>query len=490
MADGLSRLCQDDDHQSEDENERNSIMLNLLESESQLDSFSLSQNEYKTISSIHNTQNGHFGVELTMKKLENLHISMDNMRQKVKHFIHKRCAICQKLAMVKNIIISKPFTAASYAPMDRISIDSIGPLPEATGGYQHIMVVIDNFTRFVELYPCITLEAEEAVRHIITHCGRFGTPNQILSDGGTQFDNDKMKKICELLSTQHIVTMPYSKQENAIVERANKEVLRHLRAYIYESRALESWYSCLPMVQRIINSTIHAQIGASPAQLLFGNAVDLDRGLYVHLEQPREGQDDPQGHTNYRDWYDEMLAKQALLLRTAARLQKEADRSHISGLIPGLPTEFAIGSYVLAKYPPTAMGHKPPTKLHTPWRGPYRVINVNGAKYTLQDLVTMRNEDVHVSLLKPFHYDPAETDPLTVALADSNSFIVERILDHRGDLRRVSTLEFKVKWLGYENPDWQPWSNVRTTKKLHEYLVSVGLQRLIPRAFRVQETSI
>eukprot|EP01042_Synura_sphagnicola_P002361 gene2361-2830_t len=105
------------------------------------------------------------------------------------------------------------------------------------------------------------------------------------------------------------------------------------------------------------------------------------------------------------------------------------------------------------------MGHKPPTKLHTPWRGPFRVINVNGAKYTLQDLVTMRNEDVHVSLLKPFHYDPAETDPLTVALADSNSFIVERILDHRGDLRRVSTLEFKVKWLGYENPDWQPWSN-------------------------------
>eukprot|EP00981_Chlorochromonas_danica_P015399 scaffold12031_cov221-Ochromonas_danica.AAC.1 len=59
--------------------------------------------------------------------------------------------------------------------------------------------------------------------------------------------------------------------------------------------------------------------------------------------------------TNYRDWYDEMLAKQALLLRTAARLQKEADRSHISGLIPGLPTEFAIGAYVLAKYPPTAM---------------------------------------------------------------------------------------------------------------------------------------
>eukprot|EP00981_Chlorochromonas_danica_P014972 scaffold9728_cov194-Ochromonas_danica.AAC.1 len=115
-----------------------------------------------------------------------------------------------------------------------------------------------------------------------------------------------------------------------------------------------------------------------------------------------------------------MLAKQALLLRTAARLQKEADRSHISGLIPGLPTEFAIGSYVLAKYPPTAMGHKPPTKLHTPWRGPFRVINVNGAKYTLQDLVTMRNEDVHVSLLKPFHYDPTETDPLTVALADSN----------------------------------------------------------------------
>jgi len=38
------------------------------------------------------------------------------------------------------------------------------------------------------------------------------------------------------------------------------------------------------MVQRILNATVHESIGVSPAQLLFGNAIDLDRGLFTPLE--------------------------------------------------------------------------------------------------------------------------------------------------------------------------------------------------------------
>jgi len=58
-------------------------------------------------------------------------------------------------------------------------------------------------------------------------------------------------------------------------------VLRHLRAFLQEQKVLENWVDNLPLVQRIINATPHASIGVSPAQLLFGNAVHLDKPLSI-----------------------------------------------------------------------------------------------------------------------------------------------------------------------------------------------------------------
>ena len=41
-----------------------------------------------------------------------------------------------------------------------------------------------------------------------------------------------------LAQVQTTITIPYSKEENSIVERANKEVMRHLRAFIFDSLVL------------------------------------------------------------------------------------------------------------------------------------------------------------------------------------------------------------------------------------------------------------
>jgi hypothetical protein len=77
------------------------------------------------------------------------------------------------------------------------------------------------------------------------------------------------------------------KEENALVERVNKEVNRHLRAFIFESIDLASYRTNLPFVQRIINASVHASTGASQASLLFGNKVMLDKGILLpHLEVP------------------------------------------------------------------------------------------------------------------------------------------------------------------------------------------------------------
>ena len=47
----------------------------------------------------------------------------------------------------------------------------------------------------------------------------------------------------------------YSKEENGIVEHVNQEVMRHLRAMLFDARVHDKWsFEQLPMVQRFMNS--------------------------------------------------------------------------------------------------------------------------------------------------------------------------------------------------------------------------------------------
>ena len=50
-------------------------------------------------------------------------------------------------------IFTKPFSVVTYSPMVRLSIDFVDPInADEDSGY--ILVIIDTFSKWVELYPC------------------------------------------------------------------------------------------------------------------------------------------------------------------------------------------------------------------------------------------------------------------------------------------------------------------------------------------------
>ena len=100
-------------------------------------------------------------------------------------------------------------------------------------------------------------------------------------------------------------------------------------------------------------------------------------------------------------------------------------------------------------------------------------------------LSLMSQKEYHVSDIKPSLFDPLRVEPLDFARHDYMEFYIENILEHRSDLQRKSSLKFLVKWLGYadEHNSWTSYANLCDTEKLHEYLTSNNLQRLIPKKF-------
>jgi transposase InsO family protein len=86
----------------------------------------------------------------------------------------------------------------------------------------------------------------------------------IRSDRGTQFVNGIISQLLGLLQIDHELSLAYSKEHSAIVERANKEVIRHQMAIISDRRISEVWSSeYLLLVQRIMNAKMHDTITVS-----------------------------------------------------------------------------------------------------------------------------------------------------------------------------------------------------------------------------------
>ena len=151
--------------------------------------------------------------------------------------------------------------------------------------------IIDTFTNWVELYYSPEANSTCAALNLFQYFGRFGTPTQLVSDRGSHFVNKVIEEFISLVGTDHCLTLAYSSQQNAKVERVNKEINRHLRALTYESNSVETYKYHLPIVQRILNSAYSDKTLMSSAQMLFGNAINLDRGLFLPpLERPLQGQ--------------------------------------------------------------------------------------------------------------------------------------------------------------------------------------------------------
>jgi cleavage and polyadenylation specificity factor subunit 1 len=440
--------------------------------------------EHEWISECHNSRVGHHGHERTVQQVQANGHRWQYMREHVKSFI-KNCPFCQKMSYIKVPIHTHPYTVATYAPMERLAIDAMGPFPVSTTGTVYILCVICCFTRWVELYALKDLTMEEARRVLKQHFGRYGTPGQIISDPGTQFKNGTVKELFNMIGTQHITTLAYSKEENSLVERANLESMRHMRAIIYDKNIIEDWEDNLPTIQRICNTSWNESNSVSPADLLFGRAIKLDRRLYLdQTELP------PDTIATLSIWAAKRLQTQDQLLKMAEQTQRERDASHIARADPRR-TEYAIGDYVLVNYHENALRRGPPNKFLPFLRGPLQVIRRtpgNPDEYTLLNLVMNKEELAHITDIRPFYYDPRRLDPRDAALRDVASlFVVERILAHTGDTRNRGAMDFKVRWAGYgpDNDRWLPYKELARNEAALEYFWANRLKVLIPADLRV-----
>jgi hypothetical protein len=118
VADSMSRLCRNNMKDAPREfSEKVIFWANIIEE------FTLTKAQYRTISSVHNSNVGHFGLDRTLTLLKAIEQVWEFQRQHVRHFIN-HCPCFQKMSLLKIPTHGHGFTTSTYTPMECLKENS------------------------------------------------------------------------------------------------------------------------------------------------------------------------------------------------------------------------------------------------------------------------------------------------------------------------------------------------------------------------------
>ncbi|ROT77243.1 integrase core domain containing protein [Penaeus vannamei] len=195
--------------------------------------------------------------------------------------------------------------AAQRADKRKVSCDTLSGFATSRSGNKHILVFVDNFSRYCELVAVpskAAVHVTKAFNDVI--CCRHGCPQYLSSDNGTEFVNQVLASFAQQLNVT---------QANGVTERLNRSILTILRQLVDDSK--DDWDALLPTVQSAINSTFHSSLGDSPHFLLTGQDKRLPYELLEMKPRPLYADN----YANYLVSRQQQAFQQAKALLTRSR---------------------------------------------------------------------------------------------------------------------------------------------------------------------------
>ena len=90
-------------------------------------------------------------------------------------------------------------------------------------GYKYLLVMIDTFTGWIEVFPTGTEKAEEMLKKLLHEINlRFGLPRSLQNDNGASFTSKVTQGVSKALGIIYYLHYSWRPQSSGKVERANQ----------------------------------------------------------------------------------------------------------------------------------------------------------------------------------------------------------------------------------------------------------------------------
>ncbi|GKV01681.1 hypothetical protein SLEP1_g14220 [Rubroshorea leprosula] len=340
----------------------------------------------------------HVGARTLAHKVLRQGYYWPNMYKDATYFVQK-CPKCQFFAHLTHQPAEELTTLVAPWPFAQWGLDLLGPFVKGVGGVTHLVVGVDYFTKWVEARPLSSLTSKKVEDFVFSSiiC-RYGIPNQIVADNGTQFNCSSFRDFCSSYGIKLHFTSVYHPESNGMVESVNKCILEGIRPRLEQHKA--KWgrrAQQRPLGIQNHEPNCHSE---TPYHLAFGTeaVIPVEIGVpsfrVTHFDEERNGQ-------LLRENLD-LLAE----VREEARLRTLVYKQKLANFYNKRvrPRTFKVGDLVLRKAGLTGFETRF-GKLAPNWEGPYTVAEVpHPGAYILQDAEGKRVPRVwNINNLKKFY---------------------------------------------------------------------------------------
>ena len=178
-------------------------------------------------------------------------------------------------------------TEFTMGPEDCLEVDILPNLP-SSNGYQHIITMMDIFSRYLFAYPTQDMTAKTVARCIIDvmtrHCY---LPTVILTDKGSQFRSEVVNQIAQTLDIRISHASTKHAQTIGILERTHASLKTSLKISTGERRSM--WHKYVQIAVMNYNTSYHESLGCEPTTVFHGripyNILDIKLGLKPKWEK-------------------------------------------------------------------------------------------------------------------------------------------------------------------------------------------------------------
>lgn len=315
---------------------------------------------------------GHLGMNRTYDRIK-LFTSWSGMKQELEDYI-KRCEICQKNKITQNKTkMPLQITTTPDVVWEKCCLDIVGPLTPTLDGNKYLLTFQDELSKYTLAVPIQQQEAETVAKIFVEEIVlKFGIPQTILTDQGSNFLSELFNNICKLLKIKKLKTTAYHPQSNGALERTHRVLVEYLRCFILDDQT--NWDKWISYATFVFNTTPHTATGFTPHELMFGRKPNIPGVLQ------KEPPDVQYSYDNYVKELKSRLQSSYELAKGNLIAKKERSKEYHDKNI-NVPL-FAVGDKVLLHDEKVRRGRS--LKLSPPWIGPYEVTDVDDVNITLK----------------------------------------------------------------------------------------------------------
>ena len=309
---------------------------------------------------------GHLSMKRTYERLKNSFL-WHHMHSDCETYI-KNCNTCATQKKSNRTARAPLQMYQVSAPLERVHIDVLGPFVKSKNGNVYVLMLIDQFSKWLECYAIPDTKAETVAKRVVDEfIARFGCPLEIFTDQGSNFNGKLFRAICELLEIAKLRTTPYHPQSNGVVERYNQLVCSMIRCFIRGSQT--EWDQYLPQLVGAVRSSPSRITGFSPNMLMLGREVTQPADIMFKPDLAAYAGEAPAEYvTKLRETLANVHDITREHLHVAQNRQKRTydQRVHY--------TKFSVGDIVYRLNKASKV--KSSNKLKAPWEGPFIVTQI------------------------------------------------------------------------------------------------------------------